>query len=52
MRHWRAPQPRERERGLTRKLTGAGAQVGDALHEAVRGGRGEVVNDLLESGAS
>ena len=50
MRHCSAPQPRERERGL--KLTGAGAQVGDALHEAVRGGRGEVVNDLLESGAS
>eukprot|EP00752_Nemacystus_decipiens_P007683 g6867.t1 len=37
---------------LASKLICAGASVGNALHEAVRGGHGEVVNDLLGHGAS
>ena len=43
---------REGNGGLALKLVRAGAQAGDALHEAVRGGHGEVVNALLENGAS
>ncbi len=39
-------------RGLAQKLLQAGAQIGDALHQAVRGGHEEMVNDLLENGAS
>ena len=38
-------------RGLAQKPVAAGAQIGDALHKAVRGGHGRVVNDLLESGS-
>ena len=38
-------------RGLARKLVGAGAEIGGALHVAVRGGHGGIVNDLLKSGA-
>ena len=38
-------------RGIARKLVRAGAQIGEALHEAVGGGHGEVVSDLLENGA-
>ncbi len=38
-------------RVLAQKLVEAGAQVGDALHEAVRGGHGEVVEDLIGNGA-
>ena len=41
-----------RNRSLVQKLTRAGAEVGYVLHSAVRGGHGEIVNDLLESGAS
>lgn len=37
---------------LTQKLIGAGAKIGEALHEAVKGGHRDVVDDLLESGAS
>lgn len=37
--------------GLAHKLLGAGAEVGDALHEAVKGGHGDVVNGFLEIGA-
>ena len=39
-------------RGLAQKLVEAGAEVGNALHEVVRGGHREFMNDLLESGAS
>ena len=39
-------------RCLARRLVGAGAKIGDALHAAVRGGHGEIVDDLLENGAS
>ncbi len=39
-------------RGLVQKLLEARAHIGTALHEAVRGGHGEVVEDLLESGVS
>lgn len=39
-------------RGLAQKLVRAGAEVGSALHEAVLGGHGGIVNDLLENGAS
>lgn len=38
-------------RGPAQKLVGAGAEIGTALHAAVRGGHGEVVSDLVESGA-
>ena len=38
-------------RDLAQKLLEAGAQIGDALHAAVRGGHGEVVTDLLGGGA-
>ena len=38
-------------RGSAQKLVGAGAEIGTALHAAVRGGHGEVVSDLVESGA-
>lgn len=43
---------RQGNRGLAQKLIGAGAVVGNALHLATLGGFGEIVNDLLESGAS
>ena len=39
-------------RGLVQKLAGAGAKIGNALHAAARRGHRDVVNDLLESGAS
>ena len=39
-------------RRLAHKLVAAGAEIGDALHEAARGGHAEVVNVLLENGAS
>ena len=51
----KAPQERAAAMGnreLAQKLVGAGAEIGDALYEAVRGGHGEIVNALLESGAS
>ena len=38
--------------GLTHKLVEAGAHMEDALHAAVGGGHGDVVNDLLANGAS
>ena len=38
-------------RGLAQKLARAGAGAGSALHEAVLGGHGDIVNDLLENGA-
>ncbi len=41
---------RQGNRGLAQKLVTAGAQIGTALHEAVGGGHGELVNDLLERG--
>lgn len=44
---WRRQQ--QRPRALAPE---AGAQIGDALHEAILGGHGEVVEDLLENGAS
>ena len=40
------------DRGLAMKLVGAGARIGLALHSAVRGGDGQLVNDLLSRGAS
>ena len=43
---------RQGNRGLAQKLVDAGVDIGDELHAAVRGGHGEVMNDLLESGAS
>ncbi len=43
---------RQGNRGLVEKLVRAGARMGDALHEAVLGGHGEIVTDLLENGAS
>ena len=39
-------------RGLAQKLVKAGALIGDALHEAVRGSHAEIMNDLLDNGAS
>lgn len=42
----------EGKRGLAQRLVGKGAEIGNALHAAVRGGHGEIVNDLLESEAS
>ncbi len=39
-------------RGLAQKLLRAGAEIGDALCAAVRGGRVDIVNDLLDGGAS
>ena len=36
---------------LAKRLVGAGAPIGNALHAAVRGGHGDLVNDLLEMGA-
>ena len=38
--------------GLAQKLVGAGAQIGDALHQAAGVGHGEMVTELLENGAS
>lgn len=38
-------------KGLTQKLVEAGADIENALHAAVRGGHGEIVNYLLENGA-
>lgn len=38
--------------GLAQKLVEAGAQIGDALHAALRGGHAAVVEDLLDHGAS
>lgn len=40
------------KRDLAQKLVRAGAEIGDALHEAVGGRHPDVVNDLLECGAS
>eukprot|EP00752_Nemacystus_decipiens_P007707 g6890.t1 len=40
------------ERRLAQKLLEAGADIGDALHAAIGGGHGEIMNDLLEDGAS
>lgn len=40
------------KRDLLQKLVKAGAKIGDALHKTVQGGHEEIVNDLLESGAS
>ena len=37
--------------GLARKLVEAGAEMEHALHEAARGGHGEIVDNLLASGA-
>lgn len=37
---------------LAQKLVRAGAEIQDALHEAVQDGHGGIVNDLLENGAS
>ena len=51
----RAPLERaagQGNRGLAQKLLRAGAERGDALNAAVRGGHGEIVNDLLDEGAS
>ncbi len=42
----------EGDEGMVQKLVEAGARIGDALHAAVRGGHGKIVNHLLESGAS
>eukprot|EP00903_Cladosiphon_okamuranus_P022671 g20864.t1 len=42
----------EGKRALAQKLVGKGAEIGDALHAAVRGGHAEIVSDLLKSGAS
>ena len=39
-------------RDLARRLVKAGAQIGTALHKASGSGHGEIVSDLLESGAS
>lgn len=39
-------------RDMAQKLMGAGAAVGNALHEAIRCGHEDIWNDLLESGAS
>ena len=39
-------------RVLAQKLVEAGARIGNALHKAVRGDNTEIVNDLLEQGAS
>lgn len=39
-------------RGFAQKLVEAGAEMGKALHEAVLGDHQEIVNDLLEGGAS
>lgn len=39
-------------RGLAQNLVEAGAEIGGALCEAVLGGHGDIVEDLLESGAS
>ena len=39
-------------RGLAQKLVRAGAEMGDTLHEAVRGGHRKLAVDLLENGAS
>lgn len=49
--HWSVPRARG-NRGLAQRLVGAGAEIGDALHWAIQGGHGEIVRDLLESGAS
>lgn len=39
-------------RGLAQKLVRAGAEIGNALHEAAGGGHEGIVNDLLAGGAS
>ena len=46
------PPARAQLRPRAEASGGAGAKIGDALHAAVRGGHGGVVNDLLDSGAS
>lgn len=38
--------------GLAQKPVGAGARIGEALHQAARRGHGGVVKDLVEAGAS
>lgn len=40
------------KRSLAQKLVEARAEIGYALHGAVEGGHGQVVDDLLEAGAS
>eukprot|EP00752_Nemacystus_decipiens_P011488 g10200.t1 len=47
---------RQLQKGLARKLVAAGAEIGDALHEAVGGGNGGIAKDLavevlIEAGA-
>ena len=37
---------------LAQKLTKAGAEIGHALHWAIRGSHRDVVHDLLDNGAS
>eukprot|EP00752_Nemacystus_decipiens_P007696 g6879.t1 len=39
-------------RDVTQRLVKGGAEIGDAFHRAVQGGHGDIVRDLLESGAS
>lgn len=38
-------------RGLAQKLLGAGAEIGDGLHDAIWGGHEDIASDLLKSGA-
>eukprot|EP00752_Nemacystus_decipiens_P010676 g9507.t1 len=40
------------KRDLSQRLVRAGAEIGEALHKALLVGNDEIVNDLLESGAS
>ena len=40
------------DRDLAQRLVRAGAEFGDALHDAIERGHREIVGDLLESGAS
>ena len=52
---WAGPLERAAAQGnrdLAQTLVGAGAAIGIALHEAVRGGHGEMADFLLGSGAS
>eukprot|EP00752_Nemacystus_decipiens_P016787 g15024.t1 len=39
------------ERDLAQRLVRAGAGIGNALHEAIRGGHGEIASDLVDGGA-
>ena len=42
----------EGDEGLVQKLVEAGAHIGDAVHAAIRGGHGEIVDTLVENGGS